>query len=406
MPFVSAVKYENNFANSFSINVDASIGDVIVLACSGRNNGGIFNFDTPTWNDEQFENVSEVLSGQVGLEVFVLKCASSGTYSVSSNAGNWGGVVVTAMVFSGEFGATFVGSVETNEWSTGEYSEPSASIDAMSPGDIACVFLAAPLEDGVGNYYPDTLYDGPGIERIVAACEAPRVGKLYAYTDSGTGTITANFEKSDSGEPAWRVTAFRLFEEGSGSTESVDSYPLTIRSGQSVINYQTTGFENVSSVSIGSLPATEIDDSAGDGTHSVPVLKDETQYELFGTKIITFSDGEKSATISRTFLPPVGMNYVTLSGELDTSTNSLLHDYDDPAEVGGQIVFPDTMTVSEKGIPETDLDGTQICWYISPAKLARRFRFITGENSQPADTNNSFFNAATIKPKRLTAKYF
>lgn len=85
----------NNYSTSSSSlvnqltlsSVAASSGDVIIVVVSGRTNSQTMNWTTPTWNGETFTVVDEYLDGDpVNLEVFSLKCASSGTFNIVLNS--------------------------------------------------------------------------------------------------------------------------------------------------------------------------------------------------------------------------------------------------------------------------------------------------------------------------------
>lgn len=390
MILLDSYKYESDFDNKFVLsNVEASAGNVIVIGVSGLRNAICLNFETPVWDEEIFTVVSEVLS-EPPLSVFILKCVGSGTHSITAIADEYGSVAATAMVFNGSFGESFFGAASSASWTTGDFQLPSVAVSGISASDFVCVFLEASEQDLFGNAFPDTIFSSNGDERIVAATTA-KVGRLYACTKTGTGSVTASFTKSNAGEPAWRIAAFRLYESGGGTSPVIDSYPAQIRSGQTGIAYTTSNISSVTSIAVGSLAATSISDTTGDGTHALPGLVDETVHELFGTKTVSFNAG--AATVSREFLPPTGNDFVTLSGTINTGTGAVGADFSPAVVVDDQIVKPVELDIDEQGNILGD-DGVYLLWHIQAStKIARSYTLTLGDLEEdappvmPADTS-------------------
>lgn len=168
---------------------------------------------------------------------------------------------------------------------------------------------------------------------------------------------------------------------GGTPSASIDSYPATIRSGSSGNAYATTGLSSVSGITIGSLAATSISDTAGDGTHSVPSLADGVAHELYGTKTVTISGTGGSPTTTTSFQPLTTQNFVTLSGTLNTTNTGVLYNLSPAAVVGDQIVFltANNTYVDAQGNFGTDLSGTQTLWHIQASTgIARSYSLITG----------------------------
>lgn len=180
----------------------------------------------------------------------------------------------------------------------------------------------------------------------------------------------------------------------SGTTTSgaaIDTYPSSVRSGQAGIAYTTSGIASVTAITVGSLAATSISDTAGDGTHSLPTLVDETVHELFGTKTISFNAG--AATVSREFLPPTGNDFVVLSGTINTATGAVGADFSPAVVVGDQIVKPVELDIDEQGNILGD-DGVYTIWHMQAStKIARSYKLTLGDLEEdappvmPADTS-------------------
>ena len=162
---------------------------------------------------------------------------------------------------------------------------------------------------------------------------------------------------------------------------SIDTYPAFIRSGSTGNAYTTTGLSSVSSITIGTLAATAISDTSGDGTHSVPSLTDGVAHELYGIKTITINGTGGSPTTTALLNPLSTQNYVTLSGTLNTTNTGVLYNFSPAAVVGDQIVFltANNTSVDAQGNLTTDLSGTQQMWHIQAStKIARSYDVTTG----------------------------
>lgn len=114
--------------------------------------------------------------------------------------------------------------------------------------------------------------------------------KLYNQASPGTAIMTLSGLTPVIGIAA----GIGLFWEDSGSAgisaatlsnasvvATVDSYPATVRSGQTGIAYTTTGLSSVSAITVGSLSATSLSDTAGDGTHALLGLVDTVAHQLW-----------------------------------------------------------------------------------------------------------------------------
>jgi hypothetical protein len=155
----------------------------------------------------------------------------------------------------------------------------------------------------------------------------------------------------------------------------INTYPATVRSGSTGNAYTTTGLTSVTAISIGTLAATSISDTTGDGTHSVPSLVDGVAHELYGTKTVTITGTGGAPTTTTNFQPATGNEFVTLSGTLNTSNTGGLYNFSPAAVVTDQIVFPDTANFNYDAQGNiTGEAGTYNCWHIQAStKIARSY---------------------------------
>jgi len=161
---------------------------------------------------------------------------------------------------------------------------------------------------------------------------------------------------------------------------TIDSYPATVRSGDTGVTFTTTGLTAISSITLGSLAAIGISETSGDGTHSVPNLTDENVHGLYGTRTVTINGAGGSPTTTTNFQPLSSQSYITLSGTLNTSINGILYNFSPAAVAGDQMVWDTAKgTCDAQGNYETSHDGIQYLWHIQGSTgTARMVVLITG----------------------------
>jgi len=170
---------------------------------------------------------------------------------------------------------------------------------------------------------------------------------------------------------------------GGGGPATVDSYPATVRSGDTGIAYTTTGLTSVSGITIGSLAATSISDTAGDGTHAIPALVDETAHELYGTKTVTITGTGGAPTTTTSFLPAAGNDYIVLGNDIDYSTTGIVNGFSPAAVEFDELVAPSALELNARG-QATGEAGTYLCWHIQAStKIARSYTVTYGGNTNP-----------------------
>lgn len=253
-------------------------------------------------------------------------------------------------------------------------------------------------------YQIDAFVIGDGINLSLSHNALDVISLQYSYS-GGTATLTAKQNGSAVGlsladstspyngnlEPCW---FFNFDNANAGGFRSIaidglaavgatiDTYPATVRSGSTGNAYTTTGLSSVSGITIGSLAATSISDTSGDGTHSVPSLADEVAHELYGTKTVTVTGTGGSPTTTTSFQPATGNTFVTLSGTLNTTETGGLYNLSPAAVVTDQIVFPSTgLTYDAQGNVSGEA-GVYNCWHIQAStKIARSFTVTLGGGS-------------------------
>jgi hypothetical protein len=379
-----------NFDNKVILDdVAASVGDVILVGVTGRRAAAVITFTAPTWNGEAFSAVDEITGNNpIGLQVFRLKCASAGTFDIQINADDFGPLNGIALVYSGTFGDSYTAGVQRAAW-TGSvaYSLPSVDVADVGAGDIVVNFLSALGENDGFSDVSSVLHISNGTQRALSENESTISKRLYAATNTGTGSVTAAYSTSDEEEhPMYRMVAFRLFEE---AESAIDSYPETVRSGQTGIDYETSGLTSVTSILIGDLEADSISDSSGVGTHSMPGLTDETEHELFGIKTVTFNG---SLTTNTIFLPPEGYDFVELGDDINDTETGAVFEFDPVAVEGDQLAKPESLGIDEHADILGD-DGAYTVWHIQAStKIARSYILTLGPPGDnpavmPADTS-------------------
>lgn len=252
-------------------------------------------------------------------------------------------------------------------------------------------------------YQIDAFVIGDGVTLSLSHNALDVISLQYSYS-GGTATLTAKQNGSTVGlsvvdstspyngnlEPCWffnfdnsNAGGFRSIAiDGIAASVTIDTYPATVRSGSTGNAYTTTGLSSVSGITIGSLAATSISDTSGDGTHSVPSLVDEVAHELYGTKTVTVTGTGGSPTTTTSFQPATGNTFVTLSGTLNTTETGGLYNLSPAAVVTDQIVFPSTgLTYDAQGNVSGEA-GVYNCWHIQAStKIARSFTVTLGGGS-------------------------
>lgn len=368
MIFLDSYKYESDFDNKFVLsNVVANAGDVIVIGVSGIRNAICFDFATPTWNGETFEIVSEVIL-EHPLSVFILKCASSGTYTITSTADNYGGVAATATVFSGSFGSSFFDAAVLASWTTGTYNLPSATVTGVGASDVVCVFLGVSEQNISGDAFPTTIFTSNGDEQIVATTTV-KSGRMYACTNTGTGSVVASFTKSDSGQPSWRMAAFRLYESGGGGV-TIDEEPVDIRVTEGR-TFTITGLGTV--LTTGNVDAyvnadtnaaitpNSVTNTTGDTYEVVITVPDAyagLKYDLTGYPVIISTPDGDATSGNIPYLPVTGNDFVNITvgpGDFTVSLGALASGNQIEWEtLGGDVDVDDECIITYTG---ADPDG-------------------------------------------------
>lgn len=228
--------------------------------------------------------------------------------------------------------------------------------------------LITPVSLSSGAYY----WIGAQIEHDATYVAREDSGGLdtYSYYDGTFNTIPSDLTGTGAVASGYRFGF-------SGTTTSgavINTYPATVRSGSTGNAYTTTGLTSVTAISIGTLAATSISDTSGDGTHSVPSLTDGVTHELYGTKTVTVTGTEGAPTTSTSFQPLVTQNFVTLSGTLNTTETGGLYNFSPDAVVTDQIVFPSAGITYDAQGNITGEAGTYNCWHIQAStKIARSY---------------------------------
>lgn len=382
----------STFSDDFAINpslasVQAASGDLILVFYAYRANYNAATITAPLWNGQSFTPLITETNIPTPENVCSVKCfyafaASSGTYNLTATNDTYVVTSAAALVFSGVNQSTPFGTVQYQNGYT-PYTEPSLTVTSVNAEDLVVNILQALGYDSGFGTGPSTVVYTPngGQTNVVSLTNTgnPHVGKTLVSYKTGTGSVSVGYTRPST-EPMYGNFAVRLIAAGGGGGVSVDTYPATVRSGSIGNAYTTTGLSSVSGINIGTLAATSISDTSGDGTHSVPSLTDGVAHELYGTKTVTITGTGGSPTTTTSFQPLSTQSFVTLSGTLNTTNTGALYNFSPAAVVGDQIIYTtSTVTIDAQGNITTDFEGAQTLWHIEAAtKTARSYTLTTG----------------------------
>lgn len=368
----------DSFNNSLTIaSVAASAGNVITIFVSGRNNSDKSNFTTPTWNGEIFTVVREYSNTDPAeIELFVLKCVSSGTFNIVLPADQWTACHAHAMVFSGSFGSSFFDAPVVQTVGDTTYSLPSINITGMTVNDIAVNALLA--TGWAPNTYDDvssTTHTPNGTQRALTETTHPGSRRMYSATNTGSGSIAISYSKSDGGQPQFTLVGVRLYENGA-TVDTLGDGNTTVRVG-GTHPVSTTGLGDLTTAStVGGLSIVSASAPAGDGTITLAGFTIGQVYPAMGTQTCIMSDGTVTATASRTLDTMDGWQWVDVVA-LDTGDWSL-----GKAFSGSNT--PSQLHVIDDGVGILNANGTLTNWsstgtYTAWARMATGGMFAGGE---------------------------
>ncbi|RTL03688.1 hypothetical protein EKK58_12370 [Candidatus Dependentiae bacterium] len=160
----------------------------------------------------------------------------------------------------------------------------------------------------------------------------------------------------------------------------------TLRVGQTGNTISTGGIGTLTSVTVGGKAVTNLSAPSGDGTFDMPSFSDGVAYTLLGSKTATATDGTNSANQTVTLNPPVGYEYVTLSGTLNTTNTGVLYNLSPAAAVTDQIVYPIGLLIDAQGNVEGDA-GVYTLWHIDATDNVTRSYTLTLATSGGSNGN-------------------
>lgn len=372
--------FTNNETDTFTLSsVAAQVGDLIVYTIAYRDTPGTNDVNTPTWNGESFTLYNYNTVPYHRVKTFTRFVTSATTANVVCTSTTTAFLAnASVRVYRG------VSTIDTVQFQTevdsgGTWAAPSLVVaTSMASGDmVESIVSKSGWDAGFGT--PTTTFSPGGSSTLYSstAHTDSAVGDLTISYLAATGTPTISWTASDGNQP---VYYHHLMVMRAAAGTSIDTYPATVRSGDTGVAYTTTGLSTVSSITIGALAATSISDTSGDGTHSIPTLVDGVAHELYGTKTVTITGTGGSPTTTTSFQPLNTQSFVTLSGTLNTTNTGVLYNFSPAAVVGDQVVYTTaTATVGAQGNLTTDFIGTQTMWHIDAAtKTARSYSVVTG----------------------------
>jgi hypothetical protein len=270
------------------------------------------------------------------------------------------------LVYSGNFGDTYAGIAVSSAWSGDTYFLPSINILDMDANSLALNFLAArTYNDGFIDVSSTTHSPVPNnTQRGLAEGDGGTTGRLYAATNTGTGSVTCSYSKSDSETPVYRIAGFRLYETSGNTIDTLDDpiYP-----GEPA-DITTTGLGDLTTNStVGGVPVQAADAEDGDGTITPAPWTSGEEYPYAGTVTVTAIDVDDLETSDTTTLALVpGYTAVTVGSTINTGEWSVAKAFPggDPLQEGEFIYYPDDGT--GEILPNTDAvdfaAGTHVFW--------------------------------------------
>lgn len=400
--------YSSNYGESFTNNLDiasvtASSGDYIVAAYSFR--VGFPSIGAaPVWNGQTFTLLHTSSDQSKTVFVYGLLSSSSTTATITASC-DWTFAASLIRVFTGGIASSgtifsLVSGLEDN--TSSPWVAPSLTVSGLASGDIAVGILFA-ADQNTGAVDLSGLVFTPGASQsstyVINNSVSHYIGSVASSTKSTTGSTSVSFTIND--EPIYTYVAFGIKAAASISIDDINSGGV-IRVGSTGNTITTTGLATLTSLTIGSVSATSLSATGGDGTFSMPAFVDGGTYQLLGTKTVTAGDGTNTANISKSLDAPTSHSYVTLSGTLNTTNTGVLYNFSPAAVVGDQIVYITANgTVDAQGNYEGDFDGTQTMWHIKASDgVTRSYDVITGVVGLTVNLTgvSTIANVGTITP--------
>lgn len=198
-----------------------------------------------------------------------------------------------------------------------------------------------------------------------------------------------------------RVGAFGVGGLGEGTTSLIINSGAGVRAGSTGNTLTTTnGFTPVSGT-VGGINLTNIQGTYPDFTFDVPAVGDGILYPIYGNNTATFTNGLESPQTNVDYLPRDGYDYVTLSGNLNTTIDGVVYEFVPAAQAGDQIAFPTPQVdTGTDGSGTATQSGTFQLEHISSVdNTVRLFNLIVGNQvpQKPMSTKISLAGGLATK---------
>lgn len=374
----------NNGSNPLpdSINgpsITAQAGNAILVQYTIRVGSAYGPITGLTWNNQTFQLVNAKTTTNNVVYVFKLFVTTGGTAQLVAPANGWNWFNCMAIVCSGSIAAanTFSAPVVSfRDGSNGSFVAPSNTISTVVSGDLVVSMLAACDQDQGDNTIStaQTFTDGAGQTGFPSVHnDNPYIGYAVASTKSGAGDVTMSYALN--AQPKYVLTSIIVRGDSNAATiDSAGTSGVIVPGANNPIAKSNMGA--LTAANIGRLNA----DSLPIGQVHFPAMANNIQFELFGMRTLTATDGIKSANFNADFSPPSGFNFITLEDPINTTVASMFEGSTGQL-AGGQVAFPTAnfTTVDVHGIVETSLSGTQTFYYIDPnTAMMTAINFTTG----------------------------
>ena len=399
--------FGNSVATDYNItNVTAEAGQVILAIYSVRTDQPQISA-APTWNGQTFTSWTSLSDTVKTVYIYrLLVTGGSATASVlcAPTAGSRAAAII--QVFGGSISATstFYTAVSSFEnGSTLPWVAPSNNISGISTNDLVIDVLFASNQDLNTDPLSGQVFNaGDGQESVnsITAGITTHLGITSTSLKYGnSGTVNTRFSAQQ--RPIYTYVTLAIKGDPTGGVISNIGAAGVVADGAASVAIASTNLGTITSASLGRLSANTLSAPSGNGTIHFPSMIDGAQFELFGARTVTASDGTKTAKYAVNFTPAAGWTAQNLYGTLNTTTSCVLNSFSPAAVEKDQIVFETAKgSFNGQGYPLTDFDGTQTVWHIQESTgIARSYLVVT---SLEVSTSTNKITGRKITGSRIT----
>lgn len=272
---------------------------------------------------------------------------------------------------------------------TGTSVSPAAPAIVTTKANSIVLSLVAAINGNrittVGAGYPSG-YTGLIADRT----RAFSVGQIYgdaaiavpsSGTSSGGGTWT-NF--LNNATTTWAAISIEICASAGSITSINGGAGVMAGSIGNTITFSSSFA--LTSLTIGSIAATNISGSTTSWTFDLPAQVDNTTSQTYGLKTCTAGNGSINLTASTAFLPAYGYDYETLTNPIDQTIDGVVYEFDPAAAANDQIAAPSETIIGTDASGTTTITGKQILYHFSVSTgKVYTYELITGPVPSPTE---------------------